>query len=239
MSFADVYNAHLVIGSHPITYREIVGNVFGLASAVGGLRRRVWAWPVGIAGNVCLFTVFLGTAIGSSAGTPLLGQAGRQVFFIVTSVYGWRRWRATRRSDGGQVAAVQPRAATSRERVGYVAVAAVAVALCFGAFRAIGAGFAAPWWYYVADSWIFVMSMLATYSMARGWVDFWLMWVAVDAVGVPELLHFHYYPSAALYGIYGLFVIYGYFGWRRIARLQPPSDNPAVAEPTPVPQPTR
>ena len=101
MSFADVYNAHLVIGSHPITYREIVGNVFGLASAVGGLRRRVWAWPVGIVGNVCLFTVFLGTAIGSTAGTPLLGQAGRQVFFVITSGYGWRRWRATRRSGGG------------------------------------------------------------------------------------------------------------------------------------------
>jgi len=161
------------------------------------------------------------------------------VFFILTSVYGWRRWRAIRRSGGSQVAAVQPRAATSRERVVDLFAAVATVALCFGAFRAIGAGFAAPWWYFVADSWIFVVSMLATYSMARGRLDFWLMWVAVDVVGVPELLHFHYYPSAALYGIYGLFVIYGYFGWRRIVQRQPPSANPAVTESTPVPQPTR
>ena len=41
---------------------------------------------------------------------------------------------------------------------------------------------------------------LATYAMARGWVDFWLCWIAVDLVGVPELLHFHFYPSAVLYG---------------------------------------
>jgi nicotinamide mononucleotide transporter len=239
MSFADVYNAHLVIASHPITYREIVGNGFGLASAVGGLRRRVWAWPVGIVGNVLLFTVFLGTAIGSNAGTPLFGQAGRQVFFVITSAYGWQRWRATRRVSGSRAAAVQPRAATARERALYLAAVVAGVAVCFTAFRAIGAGFAAPWWYYVADSWIFVVSMLATYSMARGWVDFWLMWVAVDAVGVPELLHFHYYPSAALYGIYGLFVIYGYFGWRRIVTSRPAGASPAVEDTAPVPQPTR
>jgi nicotinamide mononucleotide transporter len=31
-----------------------------MASAVGGMHRKVWAWPVGIVGNVLLFTVFLG-----------------------------------------------------------------------------------------------------------------------------------------------------------------------------------
>ena len=40
-------------------WREILGNVFGFASAIGGLRRRVWAWPVGIVGNVLLFSVFI------------------------------------------------------------------------------------------------------------------------------------------------------------------------------------
>ncbi len=33
-----------------------IGNVFGFASAIGGLRRRVCAWPVGIIGNALLFT---------------------------------------------------------------------------------------------------------------------------------------------------------------------------------------
>ena len=45
--------------------------------------------------------------------------------------------------------------------------------------------------------------MVATYAMARGWVDFWLCWIAVDLVGVPLLLHSHFYPSAVLYGVYG------------------------------------
>ena len=55
VSFLD---AQLVIGGVPILWREIIGNVFGLAAAIGGMRRVVWAWPVGIVGNLTLLTVF-------------------------------------------------------------------------------------------------------------------------------------------------------------------------------------
>jgi nicotinamide mononucleotide transporter len=224
-AFTSLYEAHLTIAGHDITWREIVGNAFGLASAIGGMRRRVWTWPVGIVGNVLLFTVFLGTAIGGQ-GAPLFGQAARQVFFVVVSVYGWQRWRATRSANeqtpGRAAPAVSPRWATMRERVGYLSAAALFVIVCVWAFRAIGAGWPAPWWYYVADAWIFVGSMLATFAMARGWVDFWLVWIAVDLVGVPELLYFHYYPSAVLYGIYAGFVIWGFTVWLRVVHRERP-----------------
>ena len=223
-----LYSAYVTIGGHQITYREIIGNLFGFASAIGGMRRRVWAWPVGIVGNVLLFTVFVGTAVGAAKHGPLLGQAGRQVFFAATSVYGWHRWRQSRRSDLPKAPAVSPRWATAKERGAYLALAAAAVAVCYVVFRAIGAGFPAQWWYYLADSWIFVGSMVATFAMARGWVDFWLCWIAVDAVGVPELIHFQFYPTAVMFLIYGLFVIWGFGVWFRIARLE--SQPAAVAQ---------
>lgn len=226
-AFQTMYDAHLTIGGHDITWREIIGNAFGFASAIGGLRRRVWAWPVGIVGNVLLFTVFIGTAVDGQT-VPLLGQAARQVFFVAVSVYGWRRWMETRRQGGSEAApAVQPRWATRSERVSYLAAAALSVLVLFWVFREIGTVWPAPTWYFLADSWIFVGSVLATYAMARGWVDFWLCWIAVDLVGVPELIHFQLYPSAILYGVYLLLVLYGFFAWRRIAREEPLSDPAA------------
>ena len=87
-----LFESQLVIAGHPILWREIIGNAFGLASALGGMRRRVWAWPIGIIGNALLFTVFLGIAFSNPQGATLYGQAARQVFFIITSVYGWWRW---------------------------------------------------------------------------------------------------------------------------------------------------
>ncbi|WP_438870624.1 nicotinamide mononucleotide transporter family protein [Paractinoplanes bogorensis] len=209
-----------------IYWREIIGNAFGLGSALFGLRRSAWAWPVGIVGNVLLFTVFMGQAVGNDQGTPLYGQAARQVFFLIASVYGWWIWQSNRRRTKGT--AVSPRWATSRQRLGYGLVALAAVAVCFFVFRQVGAGFPVPWWYYLADSWIFVGSMLATYAMARGWVEFWLCWIAVDLVGVPELLHFGYYPSAILYAVYAGFVLWGFVVWLRISRT--PSGPPALEQ---------
>jgi nicotinamide mononucleotide transporter len=230
MNWLDAfYNAKWqVTAGQAIYYREIVGNAFGLGSALFGLRRNSWAWPVGIVGNVLLFTVFVGQAVGNDQGTPLYGQASRQVFFLLASLYGWWRWRRNRRVGTG--AAVTPRWASGRERAVFIPAAVAAVVVCFFVFRTVGAGFPVPWWYYLADSWIFVGSMLATYAMARGWVDFWLCWIAVDLVGVPELLHFRYYPSALLYAVYAAFVIWGFVVWLRLSRAERPLgvDDPAM-----------
>ena len=68
-----------------ILWREVIGNVFGLLSAFGGMRRKVWAWPIGIVGNLLLLTVFLGAVFGSPNPVNLLGQAGRQVMFIIVA----------------------------------------------------------------------------------------------------------------------------------------------------------
>ncbi len=212
-----LFESELTIGTQHILWREVIGNLFGLASAVLGMRRKVWAWPVGIVGNALLFTVFLGVAFTTPQGSTLYGQAGRQVFFIVTSVYGWWRWQSHRTRGGEGAAAVDPRWATWRERAVLVVVAVVGVAVLTPIFRALGSY--DPVW---ADAWIFVGSMLATYAMARGWVDFWLCWIAVDLVGVPLLLRAHFYPSAALYAVYGAFVIWGFVVWLRIARTETP-----------------
>jgi nicotinamide mononucleotide transporter len=37
---------------------------------------------------------------------------------------------------------------------------------------------------------------------------------------VPLLLHSHFYPSAVLYGIYGVFVVWGFVTWLKVARTE-------------------
>lgn len=208
--------AQLTIAGAPILIREIVGNVFGIASAYFGMKRVVWAWPVGIIGNVLLFTVFLGGVFHTPQNLDLYGQAGRQVMFIIVSLYGWWQWSRTRLevedtiSNQDSAVAVQPRWATARERMLLLTVAIVGTLVCAKIFEALGSW--GPW----ADAWIFIGSLLATWGMARGWTEFWLIWIAVDAVGVPLLFLGGYYPSAALYLFYGVFVLMGFVSWVRV-----------------------
>ena len=216
-----VFDAQLVIGDQHILWREIIGNVFGLICALGGMRRKVWAWPVGIVGNLLLLTVFLGTVFNTPSSVNLLGQAGRQVMFIAVSVYGWVRWRQSRADSG---TSVQPEWATWRQRVFIVVAMVGGTAALTPVFRALESY--EPVW---ADAWIFVGSLLATYGMARGWVEFWLVWVAVDAVGVPLLIDAGFYASAFMYLFYGAFTLIGFFVWARVRRAQPAPETVPVA----------
>ena len=160
-----LFDAQIHVGDQSLLVREVLGNAFGLASALGGMRRKVWAWPVGILGNLLLLTVFLGTLVGSPHPVTMLGQAGRQVMFIAVSIWGWYRWRATRASGGNASAgaAVIPQWATNTERAGLVVAMVAGTLLLTPVFRALGSY--EPVW---SDAWIFTGSLLATYGMARG-----------------------------------------------------------------------
>ena len=207
-------NAQLDLGfGAPILWREIIGNGFGLASALLGATRKVWAWPIGIAGNIILFTVFLGGVFNTPQNLDLWGQAGRQVFFLITSIYGWVLWARYRNShkDQGGVA-VQPTWAGPRGRAQLLVMAVIGFVVFYFVLKALGS------WGPAADAWILTGSILATYGMARGWTEFWLIWVGVDIVGVPLLLMAGYYPSAIMYAIYGVFVIWGFTQWVKIQR---------------------
>ncbi|MGI8954824.1 MAG: nicotinamide riboside transporter PnuC [Nocardioidaceae bacterium] len=212
------------VGGGHLLVREIVGNGFGLASAVFGMRRLVLAWPIGIVGNVLLFTVFVGGVLSKPQTYDLWGQAGRQVFFVAVSVYGWQQWR--RRRASGEAAdgrAVQPTWAGRRGLIELAVLAVVGMAVFYPVLKALGS------WGPLPDAWILTGSILATWGMARGWVEFWLIWIAVDAVGVPLLFASGYYPSAVMYLVYGVFCAFGFATWWRVSRT-----GTEVAAPTGV-----
>jgi len=219
-------SAELHIGGSTILWREIIGNGFGLASAILGMQRRVAAWPVGILGNILLFTVFLGGVFNTPNDLDLWGQAGRQVFFLAVSVYGWVRWSQFKRSHAAEGVGVRPRWAGASGRLQLVIGAVVGTAVFYFVLKALGS------WGPLPDAWILTGSILATYGMARGWVEFWLVWIAVELVGVPLLLMAQLYPSALMYIVYGVFCVVGFVSWLRIERRERAAARPdGVADP--------
>ena len=96
--FKTIIDAYIPIGQYKLYWLELIGVSIGVASAYLGMKRLVWAWPVGITANIMLFFVYIGGAFGlEDQRVPLFGQSGRQVFFIIVSIYGWIRWAQHRR----------------------------------------------------------------------------------------------------------------------------------------------
>ena len=213
-----LFESTLHFGSKSIPLREIIGGVLGLTSAILGMRRKVAAWPVGIIGDALLFTVFLGAvfAYADQPSANFYGQASRNLLLIVVSVYGWIRWAHHRRANGSEQPAVNPRWTTTSEKKILIPAIIIFFFASMQIFKALGES--GTW--LLVDTWIFTGTALATYGMSRGYVEFWLVWIAVDLVGVPFAFKNGYYPTGTLYAIYLPFVIWGFVSWLKISKQE-------------------
>ncbi|CAB4652863.1 unannotated protein [freshwater metagenome] len=222
-----LFETNINFGSKSIAVREIIGGLLGLTSAILGMRRKVSAWPVGILGDGLLFTVFLGAVFvyADQPSANFYGQASRNLLLIIVSVYGWIRWSHHRRNNGSAQPPVSPRWTTSRERLILLPTIIIFYALSMQIFKALGES--GTW--LLVDTWIFTGTALATYGMSRGYVEFWLVWVAVDLVGVPFAFKNGYYPTGTLYAIYLPFVLWGFISWLRISAREANSRPVVVA----------
>ena len=212
--FKWLFETNIAFGSKSIPLREIVGGILGLTSAVLGAKRRISAWPIGILGDALLFTVFLGAVFAySDQHSNFYGQAGRNLLLIIVSIYGWVRWAAYRKLSENQ-SPVVPRWTSTKEKMYLVPAIVIGYLLAMNIFKALGES--GSW--LLVDTWIFTGTALATYGMSRGYVEFWLVWVAVDLVGVPFAFKNGYYPTGTLYAIYLPFVLWGFISWLRISK---------------------
>lgn len=210
------------LAGQTVLWSDLIGNLAGLATVALALRRSLWTWPVQITGSILLF--------GASLSVHLGGNAARQVVIVLAASYGWRRWNRQREARPEGVAV---RWATTAERIALVAALAAGT-LLFAWLLSVTKASWAP----LPDAYIFVGTLAATLAQARGWVEFWFVWVAVDLVGVPLAFHSGLPVSGFTYAVYFALVLAGMRQWIGLARNQAaltraarPGNGAAAADP--------
>ncbi|MCW2945998.1 MAG: hypothetical protein JWR24_2715 [Actinoallomurus sp.] len=198
--------AGVTVFGEKLLWTDVLGNVFSLATVWLAMRRTIWTWPVQLIGAVLLFTASV------SAHAP--GNALKQVMFLVLVSYGWVKWM--RGIHETRDLPVRP--ATGRERTVLVAALVGGTAVVALLFAGI------PWlqitWSPLANAYIFVGSAVATFAQSRALVDFWIVWVLVDLVGVPLAIKSGLYVSGAAYVVFFVMVIAGLRNWLKQYRRQ-------------------
>lgn len=195
------YEVGLTIFGQKIAYTELFGQVLALAVVFLAQRRSLLTWPVQLVSVTLLFTVYVSAHLG--------GLATRQVVVGLIAVYGWYAW--VRRRDPVFGVVVRKGSWLERGAVAGVFVAGtVAFALVLDWLDASWA----PW----PDAAIFVGTILAFSLQGLGLVEFWLVWLVVDFVGVPLQIQSGLYFSALVYVIFAGLVIHGFVDWNRTAR---------------------
>jgi nicotinamide mononucleotide transporter len=184
-----------------IKWSDLLGNLLGLATVGFALRRSMWTWPVQITSAVLLF--------GATMAAHLGGSAARQIALGSAAVYGWYRWSSVRHDK----AEVGVRWASWKERGVIVATFVVGTVAFAWLLTATHSS-----WNPKPDAYIFIGSLIATAAQAKGYVEFWLVWIAVDVVGVPLNFRSGLPVSGMIYGVYGAIVVAGLWQWILKAR---------------------
>lgn len=195
-------NGLTVLGQH-ISWAEFAGQTCALAVVFLAQRRTLATWPVQVTATVLLFAVYGSAHLG--------GLASRQIVILLISLYGWWAWR--RRAD--PVYGLVVRKARLSERLMILGVLLGGTTAFALALNALNASWA-PW----PDAWIFVGTLVAFAAQGRGLVEFWLVWLAVDAVGVPLQIASGLWFSAAIYLVFAALVVHGWWSWTRTAQFQ-------------------
>ena len=191
---------------YSMSYLEFFGTLAGAIAVFLSAKANVWSWPLGIINVVLFFFLFYQV--------QLYPDMFLQVFFFVTNLMGWWRWTNPRQEEEDT---------KHQLRVSKLPVKAWLLFLAIGLMGTFAFGslaknlhsffpvlFSQPSAFPFADSFVTVMSIVATYLMVQKKMECWLVWILVDVVAC----YLYFSKGIMLVGIeYVVFCFIAAFGF--------------------------
>lgn len=179
---------------------ELAANAFTAAAIVLAGRNNVHTWWTGIVGCTLFGALYLQN--------HLYADVTLQVFFVLTSVYGWWKW--LRGAHGEPL----PITHATRATLGWTAGAGIAATLAYGTLLHATTDAYAPF----PDSTVLVFSIIGQVLMMQRRVENWSFWVLVNTIAVPLYASRGLMLTSVLYAGFWVNAIVSWRNWRRLAR---------------------
>jgi nicotinamide mononucleotide transporter len=188
----------------PVTWLEILAFALSLVCVTLNIKLIHWAWPFTIAASALYSWLFFTT--------KLYGDSALQLVFITVAFYGWWQWAMVREYNR-EASPIAPRY-LRRSLWVFIAIAWLVAWLAIGLFLRRFTDTDVAWW----DAFPTAGSLIATYLLAKKYIENWPIWIAVNAVYIPLYLNKQLTLTAILYGIFLLLAIVGWKVWHATLR---------------------
>jgi len=183
---------------------ELVATLLAVAYVVLALKHSIWCWPAAL-----LSTLLFTHVMWDSA---LLSDALLHIYYAGMAVYGWWRWRQLQQQSGQ----AQPVYEWVWQRhlllISLTAMAGLLLGYLMASYT--HADFA------YLDAQTTAFSLVATWLVAKKLLSNWLYWVVIDAVSIFVYAQKHLYFLTALFMLYTVIAVVGYFVWRSQYQMQ-------------------
>lgn len=195
---------------------EIMGTLVGLLYLWLEYRASIYLWIAGIIMPAIYIFVYY------DAG--LYADFGINIYYLGAAIYGWMMWkygsflrrkvlRQKKSIQGGEkelpITPMPVRHLLPLTAVFIIALLSIAWILIEFTDSNV------PW----LDSFTTALSIIGMWMLARKYVEQWWAWIAVDAVSTGLYIYKGLDFTAALYGLYTIIAIFGYFKWKKMMKI--------------------
>ena len=177
---------------------EIVAVIFGVLYTVLMAQNKISCWIFGILGSLLSVYLFVEYA-------KLYAEAVLYVFYIFAGIYGWIQWKKQKRVEE----IYQHKLST---HIKLIAAGTVVSILLYLGLTYFFTAAEKP----LIDSFTTVFSFIATYLMAKKWIENWYYWLVIDAVSSSLYFSRGLEVYALLMLVYTILVGYGYWQWKKL-----------------------
>lgn len=177
---------------------ELVSVAFGLTYVVLASRENSWCWPAAFIGT--------GTAIFLFWDASLVMESALNVYYLAMAIFGWWQWQK------GGVAKTKLGISSLDIRHHLLLILLIIIlTLTSGYLLTNNSNAALPY----VDSFTTWSAVITTWMIAKKILENWLYWIVIDSVSVWLFIERDLYLYAALFFIYTIVAIFGYYFWLR------------------------
>lgn len=178
---------------------EIAGTVLSLIYLYLSIKQRVGLWVFGFLSALLYVVVFYQS--------QLYAIMSLQFYYMGVSIYGWISWRAGKEETGEEMP-------VKRISLKYsLVLLIIGIGLFFGYYYTLSehTDAYAP----VIDSFTTAFSIIATWMLARKFIEHWLIWMVIDSISAGLYIHRGLYFTALLFVAYAVMAVVGWVQWRK------------------------
>lgn len=177
---------------------EILGSVLSFIYLYLSVKQKSSLWIFGFLCSALYIVVFFQS--------KFYADMTLQFYYMFVSIYGWINWKRGKETTGKQLPVTRVPSKTALYLTG------ISV-LIFSAYYFILKNTDSP--LPVGDSFTTALSIVATWMLARKYIEYWLVFIVVDAVSSALYFYKELYPTAVLFIFYTVMAVIGYFQWRK------------------------
>lgn len=185
---------------------EILGVITGIIYLYQEVKASIYMWITGIIMPVISLFVYY------EAG--LYADFGINIYYCLASIYGIFAWKYGKK-EGAEEKEL-PISHTPAKVYWKLATNFIACFIGIALILKLCTDSTVPWW----NSFTTALSIIGMWMLARKWIEQWWVWLVVDIASIALYAHQGIFLYAALYGLYTLIAIYGYYKWKKIMQKQ-------------------